>query len=91
MIMNVKYLAPYNFTLGKKNCAVTIPDRNSVSVWELLEHIAKSEPRFTKVAVMERESVLNKLSVIVEGNICNLDATVPDGANIVIMSPVSGG
>jgi len=91
MNMHIKYLAPFNFTLGKKTSSISIPDKDSVSVWELLEHVAKNEPRFTRVAVMERENVLNKLSVIVEGVICNLDDTVPDGANIVVMSPVSGG
>ena len=91
MILNVKYLAPYSFALGKKNSSFTIPDKDSISVWELLEHIARNEPRFTKVAILERESVLNKLTVLVEGVACNLDANVMDGANIVVMSPICGG
>jgi len=91
MIMQVKYLAPFNFTLGKKTSSFSIPDKDSVSVWELLEHIARNEPRFAAKVIMERSSVLNKLSVIVEGVICDLDATVQDGANVVLMSPVCGG
>ena len=91
MIMYVKYLAPYNFALGKKTDSINIPDKDSISVWDLLVHIAKNEPRFTKTAVLEKESVLNKLSVLVEGTVCNLESTVTDGANIVLMSPVCGG
>ena len=93
MILNIKFLAPYSFTLGKKTASISIPGKDSVSVWELLEYVVKTEPRFTRVAALERESIFNKLAVIVEGKgvVCDLDATVPDGANIVLMSPVSGG
>jgi len=91
MIIQVKYLAPFSFVLGKKTSSVSIPDRDSVSVWELLEHIAKHEPRFTEKVVMERNSALNKLSVLAEGSVCDLDTAVPDGANVVLMSPVCGG
>jgi molybdopterin converting factor small subunit len=93
MILNIKYLAPYSFVLGKKTASISLPDKDNVSVWELLEYIVKIEPRFTRVAVLERESIFNKLSVIVEGEgiVCDLDSRVQDGANIVLMSPLCGG
>jgi len=91
MILQVKYLAPFNFLLGKKTSSISIPDKDSVSVWELLEHIAKNEPRFTEKVIMKKDIVFNKLSVLVEGVVCDLDAVVPDDANVVLMSPVCGG
>lgn len=91
MTVYIKYLAPFSFVLGRKEGRVSIPGRDSLNVRELLIQIGKTEPRFTKVAALENGIVLNSMSVLLEGTSCDLDATVPDGANIVIMSPVSGG
>ena len=91
MIVHMKYLAPLRFTLGKKTGVIEIPDRDTATVWELLEYVAKNEPRFLKVAALDRESILNKITVLVENKLCGLDSTVPDGANVILMSPISGG
>jgi molybdopterin converting factor small subunit len=88
----VKLYAPYCYLVGAKEVQI-LPPKEAVTVRELLELLVAKWSRLAAhfEDLDQVESISSKMTVLVDGEIRDLDSLIGKDQRVEILGPLSGG
>ncbi len=83
---------PFREWIGRRT--IVISWEGSITLRQALERLADEHPKFHTHVMPEtsKQEAFNRIAaVILDGGFLSLDAAIPDGATIEVLTPLAGG